>query len=68
MNELALHGIGTQVHYIPLYLQPYYKKNNIKQFSGANEYYNDCLSIPLNTLLKKEDIFYIAKIIKNILK
>jgi UDP-4-amino-4,6-dideoxy-N-acetyl-beta-L-altrosamine transaminase len=68
MNELALHGIGTQVHYIPLYLQPYYKQKNIKQFSGANEYYNDCLSIPLNTLLKKEDIFYIAKIIKNILK
>jgi UDP-4-amino-4,6-dideoxy-N-acetyl-beta-L-altrosamine transaminase len=67
MNELAYHGIGTQVHYIPLYLQPYYKDNSIKKFSGANEYYNDTLSIPLHTLLKKEDIFYISKIIKNIL-
>ena len=27
IKELNKFGIGTQVHYIPLFMQPYYKKN-----------------------------------------
>ena len=68
MVELASNGIGTQVHYIPLYLQPYYKQRNIKQYSGASKYYDSTLSLPLYTQLKKEDISFISKKIKDILK
>jgi UDP-4-amino-4,6-dideoxy-N-acetyl-beta-L-altrosamine transaminase len=68
MKELAYKGIGTQVHYIPLYLQPYYKQKNIKKYEGASEYYEKTLSIPLHTKLKKEDIIFISKNIRNILK
>jgi len=67
MKELEDYGIGSQVHYIPLYMQPYYKEKNVKKYKGANEYYKNTLSIPLYVQLKKSDIFYISQNIKNIL-
>jgi len=67
MKELEDYGIGSQVHYIPLYMQPYYKEKNVKKYKGANEYYKNTLSIPLYVQLKKSDIFYISQKIKNIL-
>jgi len=67
MKELEGYGIGSQVHYIPLYMQPYYKEKNFKKYKGANEYYKNTLSIPLYVQLKKSDIFYISQNIKNIL-
>jgi len=68
MEELALKGIGTQVHYIPLYLQPYYKRKINKNYIGASEYYENTLSIPLYTKLRKKDIMFICINIKKILK
>lgn len=67
MKELEQYGIGSQVHYIPLYLQPYYREKNIKKYKGAKEYYKSTLSIPLYVQLKRTDIFYITEKIKNIL-
>ena len=32
MDELEKLGIGTQVHYIPLFLQPYYRKKQLCKF------------------------------------
>jgi len=48
MEYLKREGIGTQVHYIPLYHQPYYKKlcGDMK-LPGAEKYYEGCLSLPL---------------------
>jgi len=67
MQELETYGIGTQVHYIPLYLQPYYREENIQKYHGANQYYKNTLSIPLYVQLKKSDISYISQKIKNTL-
>ena len=43
-------GINTQVHYIPIHLQPYYK-NRFKfkrgDFPNAEKYYDRALSLPL---------------------
>lgn len=48
MEKLKEKGFGTQVHYIPLYKQPYYKKlYGAITLEGAEEYYAKCLSIPL---------------------
>jgi len=68
MKELANKGIGTQVHYIPLYLLPYYKKIINKSYSGASEYYENTLSIPLYVGLKKSDVIFICKKLKIILQ
>jgi dTDP-4-amino-4,6-dideoxygalactose transaminase len=41
-------NIFTQIHYIPVYRHPYYKKilGDIK-LHGAESYFESCLSIPL---------------------
>jgi len=48
MNKLRDQGIGTQVHYMPLYRHPYYQKlYGTKPLLGAEAYFEKCLSIPL---------------------
>jgi UDP-4-amino-4,6-dideoxy-N-acetyl-beta-L-altrosamine transaminase len=46
-------GIGVNVHYIPVHLQPWYRKLGFKpgQFPEAEAYYNKALSIPLYATL-----------------
>ena len=40
-------GIITQVHYIPVFNHPYYKKMCKGKFSEAKFYYSNCLSLPI---------------------
>ena len=50
MKELREKGIGTQVHYIPVHLQPYYQQNfgyKKGNYPKAEEYYKVALSLPL---------------------
>ena len=48
MNALRRKGIGTQVHYIPLHHQPYYRARYGEQsLPGAERYYAEALSLPL---------------------
>lgn len=65
MNELKKDGIGTQVHYIPLYKQPYYKKlyGDIN-LEGAEEYYSKCLSLPLYVGLQSEQQNKVIELVK----
>jgi dTDP-4-amino-4,6-dideoxygalactose transaminase len=67
MEELEKLEIGTQVHYIPLFLQPYYRKKQLVILSGAMSYYKNTLSIPLYTSLKKKDIIYISSKINDVI-
>ena len=39
MKKLMAKGIGTQVHYIPLFLQPIYREVNLKLYKGTMDYY-----------------------------
>ena len=69
MNELASKGVGTQVHYIPLYKQPYYADlRSDAIFSGAESYYTQTLSLPMYFGLEDEDIRDIAGILKTVLQ
>lgn len=65
MQDLKNNGVGTQVHYIPVYKQPYYKNlyGEIKLY-GAEKYYYGCLSLPLYVGLK---IFEQDKIVKELI-
>jgi UDP-4-amino-4,6-dideoxy-N-acetyl-beta-L-altrosamine transaminase len=48
MAELRQSGIGTQVHYLPLHRQPYYRSFATGDaFTGADLYYERALSLPL---------------------
>lgn len=49
MRELKSRGIGSQVHYIPVPAQPYYRRLGFKpeDYPNAQIYYQEALSIPL---------------------
>jgi len=49
MKNLKDQGIGSQVHYIPVPMQPYYQKLGInpEDFTNAINYYKEAISIPL---------------------
>lgn len=69
MDELKNKQVGTQVHYIPIYSQPYYRKNyvyNTDEFCNMEKYYNSCLSIPLYPLMSDSDVQYVVDSIKKI--
>lgn len=64
-NHLRLHNIFAQIHYIPTHLMPYYKNLGWKEgcFPVAENYYNQCLSLPMYpTLLQAEQEFVIGKV------
>ncbi|CAB5160622.1 MAG: UDP-4-amino-4,6-dideoxy-N-acetyl-beta-L-altrosamine transaminase [Actinobacteria bacterium] len=57
MQELRNSGIMTQVHYIPIPLQPYYSRMgyNMEELPEAATFYNQALTIPLFPDLKKRE-------------
>jgi dTDP-4-amino-4,6-dideoxygalactose transaminase len=59
MAELRQRGIGTQVHYIPVHLQPYYRNKYgyaVGKCPAAEAYYQRCLSLPLYPDLTDADV------------
>jgi UDP-4-amino-4,6-dideoxy-N-acetyl-beta-L-altrosamine transaminase len=48
-DELRQNGIGVNVHYIPIHIQPYYLQFGFKvgDFPNSESYYNSAISIPL---------------------
>ncbi len=49
MQGLRDRGIGSQVHYIPVHRQPYWRKHALgqRELPGADQYYRNTLSLPL---------------------
>lgn len=57
MDELAGRGIGTQVHYIPVHRQPYYRhRYGLQQLPGADAYYRRALTLPLFPSMTEADV------------
>jgi dTDP-4-amino-4,6-dideoxygalactose transaminase len=57
MRRLAEAGIGAQVHYIPLYRQPYFiGRYGEARLSGAEAYYGRVLALPLFPAMQDEDV------------
>ena len=57
MEALRARGIGSQVHYIPLHLQPYYRQRYREHaLPGAMVYFERCLSLPLFPAMADDDV------------
>jgi dTDP-4-amino-4,6-dideoxygalactose transaminase len=57
MRAMAADGIGTQVHYFPVYRQPYYTKCcETPRLAGADRYYEQALSLPLFASMADSDV------------
>ena len=66
--ELAELGVGTQVHYIPLYRQPYYRQDfSTGMFDGSETYYKSTLSLPMYYGLTDKDVETIAAFVRSVI-
>lgn len=53
--------IGTQVHYIPVHRQPYYRdRYGDLSLPGADAYYSRCLSVPIFPSMSDADVHRVA--------
>ena len=71
MRTLKERGIGTQVHYIPLYKHPVLKSNDdtySQQFPATETYYAQALTLPLYYDLTLEEVEKVCKELKKALK
>ncbi len=62
MTRLREQGVGSQVHYIPVYRQPYYAARyglDPAAFPVAESYYGGCLSLPFYPALTDEDVEHV---------
>ena len=65
-ENMRSQGIGVQLHYSPVHLQPYYRNYGFKEgdFLMAEKYAKTALSLPLFPDLKKEDQIRVINTIK----
>jgi UDP-4-amino-4,6-dideoxy-N-acetyl-beta-L-altrosamine transaminase len=69
-DELRKKDIFAQVHYIPVHLQPYYRRLGWKKgdFPQAERYYDRCLSLPMYPALTDEQQQYVIDRVLDIVK
>lgn len=65
-NELRKNGIGVNVHYIPIHMQPYYQQFDFKEgdFPNSEAYYRRSISVPLfyaMTLVQQDKVITVLK-------
>jgi len=71
MTELKGKGVGTQVHYIPVHLQPYYRTHRgyrEGKCPAAEAYYRRCLSLPLYPSMSERDVETVVQAVRKVLK
>jgi len=67
MAELRSKGIGTQVHYVPVYAHPYHQTDaigDVSHYPESEAYYQGCLSIPIFPSLTVEQQHCVISAIK----
>lgn len=66
---LRARGIGAQVHYLPVHLQPYYRQRyGAQHLPGACDYYRSCLSLPLFPAMNDADVDRVVAALADIMR
>jgi UDP-4-amino-4,6-dideoxy-N-acetyl-beta-L-altrosamine transaminase len=67
-KRLNAQGIGSQVHYVPVPWQPYYRRRlGAQRFDGAESYYGKALSLPLFPRMDEGDVERVVQVLRNAL-
>lgn len=68
-SKLRNSGIGVQLHYLPIHLQPYYRQLGFSDglFPNAERYATSAMSIPIYPGLTQKDIQYVISTLHSIL-
>jgi dTDP-4-amino-4,6-dideoxygalactose transaminase len=67
MARLNKAGVGSQVHYIPVYRHPYYAQRyavDPAAFPVAEQYYRGCLSLPLFPAMTDDDVEHVIATVR----
>ncbi len=70
-TEFLKRGIKLQVHYIPIHLQPFYKKKyGFKRgdFPNSEKFYSQQVSLPIYYSIKNHEIHKVANLINQFVK
>lgn len=70
MDRLKRKNIGTQVHYIPVHTQPFYKRNygyNLGDYPVAEKYYQKAVSLPLYPKMTDEDTEFVIDCVRGLM-
>jgi UDP-4-amino-4,6-dideoxy-N-acetyl-beta-L-altrosamine transaminase len=69
MAKLAERGVGSQVHYMPVYHHPFHaQQSNIDhaQYPNAERYYRGCLSLPFHPGLTDEEVERVVDVVSDL--
>lgn len=69
-NKLRANGIGVNVHYLPVYLQPYYRKlgYTIGECPEAEKYYERAITLPLYPKMTDDEVRKVVDLVKENIK
>jgi len=69
-KRLIKRNIYTNVHYIPIYKHPFYRKNSKKKIllKNSETYYKTALSLPIHPKLTSKDIKRVIENLKSLIK
>lgn len=68
VEALRARGVGTQVHYIPVHTQPYYRERyGDLELPGASAWYERCLSLPLYPGMADDDVDRVVAALADVL-
>ncbi|SHH67180.1 UDP-4-amino-4,6-dideoxy-N-acetyl-beta-L-altrosamine transaminase [Desulfosporosinus lacus] len=67
---LIQENIGVNIHYIPVYKHPFYRKNGYRDVICPNseQFYSACISLPIFPKMTNEDIKDVILSVKKVLK
>lgn len=70
-DKLRREGIGVQVHYIPVHLQPFYRERfGYKEgdYPKAENYYDSTITLPIYPAMRPSEVKRVAEVIKKIFR
>jgi len=74
-ETLLTRGLGVQVHYIPVYTHPYYRRLESSEMPDvspvrcqrAEQYYEEAISLPLFPKMTDDDVDYVITIVHEVI-
>lgn len=69
-DALKAENIGVNVHYLPVYLLPYYQDlgHGRGENPNAEDYYDNCVTLPLHCCLTDEDAQHVADAVSKVIE
>lgn len=62
-------GVGVNVHYVPVHMQPYYVRRGFRvgQYPEAEKYYSRAITVPIHPLLSSSELDHVAAALRQAL-